>query len=94
MAKCDKLEAALRAMALQPVSDVPDGFMEAVWERAGRKAAQRDQRVRRGLFLGLFAVGLGAGWGTVQTPGQAQDPTYVMAASADLSPAALLHTGP
>ena len=94
MTKNDKLDALLRALASQPAPDVPDGFMESVWERAGALSARRDQRMRIGLFLGLFAVGMGAGWGTVQTPVQAQSPAYVLAANADLSPAALLHAGP
>lgn len=94
MKEGDKLDALLCQLAMQPVPPVTDGFIEAVWERIGSVAAQRERRTRLGLFLGLFMVGLGAGWGTVWNPVESGNPRYALVANADLSPAALLHAGP
>ncbi len=85
------LEPLLAALAREAVPDMPEGFMESVWERIGDMAAKRKRKMRMALFLGLFAVGLGAGATTSHAPVYAQNPTYSLAHAARLSPAALLH---
>lgn len=47
--------------------------------------------MRSALFAGLFAVGLGAGALTVQTPTYVHDQHYPLLNEASLSPSALLH---
>ncbi len=85
------LEPLLAALAREPAPDMPEGFMESVWERAGDMAGKRERKVRMALFFGLSAVGLGAGATTIQAPVYAQNPTYSLSNDARLSPAALLH---
>ncbi len=46
---------------------------------------------RAAIFVGLFAVGLGAGVSTVQAPLYAQETRYTLADNTALTPSALLH---
>jgi hypothetical protein len=89
-----QLDSILEALAHEVPPCMPDDFMEKVWERVGEMNARRERTFRAALFAGLFAVGLGAGAGTVQVPVYAQSPTYLLSNDARLSPSALLHTAP
>ena len=86
-----QLEPLLDALAGDAPSGVSSDFMEGVWERVGDISARRERTMRSALFAGLFAVGIGAGALTVQTPAYAHDRNYPLLNEAHLSPSALLH---
>ncbi|WP_188053768.1 MULTISPECIES: hypothetical protein [unclassified Sphingosinithalassobacter] len=86
-----QLGSYLEGLAHDADAEVPDGFMEGVWERVGDISARRDRTMRSALFVALFAVGLSAGAVTVQVPAYAQDRSYPLFSDAGLSPSALLH---
>lgn len=88
------LNQVLARLGQSPCPGVSEGFMDGVWERAGEMAERRDSRMRLSLFVGLAAIGLGAGATVAQAPAYAQHPTYLVSNEARLSPAVLLHLGP
>lgn len=71
--------------------ELPDGFMDGVWLRAGEMAEAANARRRVALFAAIFVAGLGGGFGTIQTPAPAGPQSHLLFAGADLSPAVLLH---
>jgi hypothetical protein len=87
-----RLNQALGALRGKQSSDLPDGFMDGVWVRAGQLAEAADARQRLALFAIIFVVGWGAGFGTIQVPaGLAESTAHETFAGTNLSPAALLH---
>ena len=90
----DYLETSLALLAASTKATTPDGFIDGIWQRAGQLQERADGRNRLALFCGLIFVGLGAGFGTMQTPASAQSTSYQLIAGDQLSPAALLHLGP
>lgn len=88
------LNITLARLAASTMATTPDGFFDGVWQRVGQLQERADGRRRLALFCGLIVVGLGAGFGTSQTPAFAQPPSYKLIAGAELSPAALLHLEP
>ncbi len=86
-----QLDPVLQSLAREATISIPDDFMERVWERAGAMDSRRERRARAAIFVGLFAVGLGAGVSTVQAPLYAQETRYTLADNTALTPSALLH---
>lgn len=89
-----RIDRLLQAFARQDVYDLPPGFMDAMWQRAGEMSEIGNRRRRMALFVGIFAVGLGAGVGTSRSPAYADVPEYRLIDGAELSPSALLHVEP
>lgn len=89
------LDAVLGSFSATTASVVPADFMDGVWQRAGQLGEIADRRRRAALFVGLFAVGLGAGAGTSEWPGshRASSPEFGggLIIGEQLSPSALLH---
>ena len=88
------LDAALDALGATAAPPVPDGFLDGVWQRAGQLQERSNGRRRMALFCGLFVIGLGAGFGTIQTSAAATSASYQISSIDSLSPAALLHVEP
>ncbi len=84
------LDASLAAFGASATAAAPDGFLDGVWQRAGQLQERADGRRRLAVFCGLFAVGLGAGFGTIQKPAAANSAPYQLGSTGDLSPSALL----
>tara|TARA_R110000787_G_scaffold286414_1_gene404741 strand:- start:17836 stop:18120 length:285 start_codon:yes stop_codon:yes gene_type:complete len=88
----DQLDQSLGALAASTMTAVArEGFIDGVWQRVGQLQERAEARTRLALFCGVFAVGLGAGLGTVQIPDFGKQATYSLIAGNDLSPSALLH---
>jgi|TARA_R100000501_G_scaffold18540_1_gene40539 hypothetical protein len=87
----NRLNDVLLSFGGMQQGSVPDGFMDGVWLRAGEMAEAANARRRVALFAAIFVAGLGGGFGTIQTPAQAEPTSYDLFAGADLSPAVLLH---
>lgn len=89
------LDAVFGSLSGIATREVPADFMDRVWQRAGQLGEIADRRRRTALFVGLFVVGLGAGAGTSEWPGDYGASSPVLGASLivgeQLSPAALLH---
>lgn len=90
----DDLDLALAKLGAPPEPMLPDGFMDGVWLRAGRLEEMGTRRTRLALFAAMAFIGLGAGFGTTQTPAKAEVASYRLIDGADLSPASLLHVEP
>ena len=88
------LDVSLVALGANAAAATPDGFLDGVWQRAGQLQERVDGRRRLALFCGLFVIGLGAGFGTIQTPASASSAPYQLGPIDDLSPSALLHVEP
>lgn len=88
------LDASFAALGSTANTAVPDGFIDGVWQRAGQLQERADSRRRLALFCGLFFIGLGAGFSTIQTPASASVAPYQLGLIDDLSPSALLHVEP
>jgi hypothetical protein len=87
-----RLKQALEALRGSPARELPDGFMDGVWARAGQLGEAADARRRMALFAVIFAIGMGAGFGTIHLPAdRAGGSSYEVFAGDNLSPAALLH---
>jgi hypothetical protein len=91
MAQDTRLENALRSLGGAAGDEMPEGFMDGVWLKAGQLTEAAEGRRRLALFAGVFAAGLGAGFWTMESPASEQPQGYSLIAGADLSPAALLH---
>ncbi len=89
-----RIDSILHALARQDVDDLPPGFMDGMWQRAGAMIEIGNRRRRLALFIGIFVVGLGAGIGTTRSPAYADTPEYQLIDGAQLSPSALLHVEP
>lgn len=90
-------ERVVRALAkLGGTSEqtLPDGFMDGVWLRAGRLEEISARRTRFAMFAAMAFIGLGAGFGTTQTPAHAKPTGFQLVEGADLSPASLLRLEP
>jgi len=90
----DHVNLALEKLAATPDPALPDGFMDGVWMRAGQLEERTSRRTRSLLFAGMAVIGLGAGFGTAQTPAQAEPAGFQLVEGADMSPASLLHVEP
>ncbi len=89
-----RMDSILNALAQQHADDLPPGFMDEIWQRAGEMIEIGNRRRRLALFVGIFAVGLGAGVGTTRSPAHADVSEYQLIDGAQLSPSALLHVEP
>jgi hypothetical protein len=92
------LDSSLKLLGSQTIARQPPDFMDGVWQRAGQLGEIANRRRRATLFIGLFAIGLGAGIGTTGVPYGYGSPAQVaysdFATDDRLSPASLLHAGP
>lgn len=88
------LDALFATLAEAARSDLPDGFYDGVWQRAGQLQEKAEGRQRRVLFCALLVVGLGAGFGTAGTDELANRASFQLSAADILSPAALLRVTP
>jgi hypothetical protein len=94
MPENSKLDASLAALGSAANASPNAGFVDSVWQRAGQLQERADGHRRMALFCGLFVVGLGAGFGTIQTSASANPaPDQITSVNA-FSPSALLHVEP
>lgn len=89
-----RIDDALANLWSNADAPVPDGFMDAMWMRAGRLEEAAAGRTRLALLAVMGVIGLGAGFVTTQAPATAEPTGYRLVEGADLSPSALLHVEP
>ena len=75
-------------------ADAGSEFRDKVWQRIGQMSEARERRRKTILGLAIFAVALGAGMGTTQSPAHAERPGFGLTDGASLSPSALLRVTP
>lgn len=88
------LDASFAILAKAARLDLPAGFYDGVWRRAGQLQEKAEGRQRRVFLCGLLVVGLGAGFGTTGTGALANTASFQLSAADNLSPAALLRVTP
>lgn len=89
-----QLVASLAALGATANPTLPPNFVDGVWQRTGQLQERADGYRRMALFCGLFVVGLGAGFGTIQTPASANAAAYKLISVDEFSPSVLLHVEP
>lgn len=94
MAQNEKLNLVLQRLRAAPDPALPEGFMDGVWMRAGKLEQVSGARARLALITAMAFIGLGAGFGTTQSPARAERANYQLIEGSDLSPASLLHVQP
>ncbi|GGD65050.1 hypothetical protein GRI62_11610 [Erythrobacter arachoides] len=94
MADNERLNRALQWLGAVPDPSLPEDFMGGVWMRAGKLEQVDATRTRVALFTAMAFIGLGAGFGTSQSPARESQTNYQLIEGADLSPASLLHVQP